>query len=249
MARIHHVKKAQQRYRTVPVLDEAGQPKVTTVLRKDGTPKTTKRGREVTRRVTVADKSQPLPNLTCGKCGVEIKPGDPYKWVKTKSGPYGGSTKYRCSTCPSWRPSELSSSKMAGIYAAQEHLADVLFNAEDESELADLATEFAEAVKEVAEEYRESQSNMVDGFGHETYISDELGEKADSLDDWASDIENESFDSFDEEEPTEDEFTDADGVVDTDAFEDAVSDWEQRKDEHWEEQRDKLDSMANECPV
>jgi|KBSMisStaDraftv2_1062788.scaffolds.fasta_scaffold44499_6 DNA-directed RNA polymerase subunit M/transcription elongation factor TFIIS len=243
MARINTVKSAQQRYRTVPVLDEAGQPKSTPVLRKDGTPKTTKTGRAITRRVTVADKTQPLPNHTCGKCGVEIEVGHPYRWVQIKSGPYGGRTMYRCMSCPSWRQSELTSSKMAGIYAAQEHLSDIIDSLETVDDLTDAAQTFADAVREVGEEYRESQSNMVDGFGHDTSMSDELGEKADMLDDWANDIEYLDFEDFDEEPPEEDDFEDED------AFETAKEDWNANADAHWEDQRAVLIDASDECPL
>jgi len=243
MARIHHVAHAQQRYATVPVLDENGDEKSTPVLRKDGTPKTTKKGREITRRVTVADKSQPQPNHTCGKCHTEIKVGDPYKWVKTKSGPYGGATKYRCHTCPSWRPSELSSSKMAAIYGEQENLGDVLHEGQDVDSLEGLRDAFAQTVREVADEYRESADNIVDGFGHETYQSDELAEKADELEGWADEIDSTEFDSFDDEQPEEGDFEDED---DYDA---ATFDYETNEESHWDEQREALQNVTDECPV
>ena len=95
MARVKHVKKAQQRFKMVPVLNEDGTQKVTPVLKQDGTPKTTKTGRAITRKVTVEDKSQPLPNRNCGKCGTEIKVGDSYKWVALKM-QYGAIKKYAC---------------------------------------------------------------------------------------------------------------------------------------------------------
>jgi len=243
VARIHTVKSAQQRYRTVPVLDETGQPKVTPVTRPNGSPKTTKTGRAITRRVTMADKTQPLPNHSCGKCGTEIKVGDPYRWVKTKSGPYGGQTKYRCMTCPTWRQSELSSSKMAGIYAAQEDLSDNIDTFESVDDLEGAAQAFADQVREVAEEYRESQQNMVDGFGHDTSMSDELGEKADSLDDWANDVESTSFVDFEDDEPEETDYPDED------TFQLAYEEWEMNRETHWEEQRNELQNAAEDCPV
>ena len=243
MARITTVKSAQQRYRTVPVLDEAGKPKVSPVLRKDGTPKTTKHGTPITRRVTVADKNQPLPNHTCDKCGTEITVGSSYRWVQIKSGPYGGRTLIRCSVCPSWRQSELTSSKMSGIYAAQEHLSDVIDSLETVDDLTDAAQTFADAVREVGEEYRESQSNMVDGFGHDTSMSDELGDKADQLDDWANDIEYLDFESFDEEEPEQADFEDED------EFETAHEEWEANQEAHWEDQRSVLMDASDECPI
>lgn len=119
MARITHVKSARQRYATVPVLDENGQPKKIPVMRKDGTQKVTKHGKEVFRVLTTEDKSQPKPNRTCDKCGTEIKVGDPYKWIAPKSGPYGGHKRFRCGTCPAWQVWEYSSSFSARISQLQ----------------------------------------------------------------------------------------------------------------------------------
>ena len=126
-------------------------------------------------------------------------------------------------SCPSWRQSELTSSKMAGIYAAQEHLSDIIDSLETVDDLTDAAQTFADAVREVGEEYRESQSNMVDGFGHDTSMSDELGEKADMLDDWANDIEYLDFESFDEERPEESDYPD-----DEDGYETAHEEWKRQ---------------------
>jgi hypothetical protein len=105
MAGITYVKRAQVRYPTVPTLDaRTGQQIVVPVTRKDGTPKLAKGGREITRALTHEDRTAPpLPNHTCGKCQREIAPGDPYKWIAPRSGPYGGSKRYRGAACPPWQ--------------------------------------------------------------------------------------------------------------------------------------------------
>jgi hypothetical protein len=66
MARVTHVKHAQQRYETIPVLDEleGGQKKVP-VMRRDGTQKTTKSGR-LSSSASPSDLSRPLPNRVTG---------------------------------------------------------------------------------------------------------------------------------------------------------------------------------------
>lgn len=236
MARIHYVKAAQQRYKMVPTIAPAtGEPQTIPVRRKDGSPKTTRTGKPIVRRLTHPDPTQPLPMPKCGKCGNEIEVGAPYKWVKTKSGPYGGTVKYRCSTCPVWRPSELSSSKMAEIMAAQEELDDQLPAAESVDDLESLRDNLAEAIRGVAEQYEESASNMEDGFGHETEQSMELRERAESLEAWADEVESVDFDDFDE-----------DDIGEEDPDEDEI---EAARDAHWEEQRSKLDDIAQECPV
>jgi hypothetical protein len=79
MPRVTVVKHAQQRYETVPVLDDRGQPKVVPVMR-NGVQRTTKRGRPVTMRLTREDRTKPKPNLRCDfpACdkGGEIKPDE-----------------------------------------------------------------------------------------------------------------------------------------------------------------------------
>lgn len=213
MARVTHVKSAQQRYKTVPVLNDDGTPKIVPVLRRDGTPKRTKTGREVTMRVTIEDKSQPLPNRTCDKCGTEIKPGMPYKWVKTKT-TYGGTKRVRCATCPTWTQSELSTSKMAGVYAAQEEFSDFIgsWNPDDGIDaVRDALNNCAEQVRSVGEEYRESASNIEEGFGHPTYMSEELEQKADELESWADEIEQ-AVDSVDDEPEADDDCEHCEGT-------------------------------------
>lgn len=193
MARVTHVQKAQPRFKTVPVLGDDGKPLVRQLMRADGTPKLTRKGAPIFQKVTVADKTKPLPNDKCGKCGKEIKPGDPYKWVKPKSGPYGGTKRVRCQACPSWRPSELTSSgALSTLYAAQEAAGDDLAAWDQESldDLRSILEALAEGVREAGGVYRESAENMEQGFGHETSMSAELTEKADALDGLADEVES-----------------------------------------------------------
>lgn len=201
MARVTYVKRAQARFKTVPDVDPVtGEQKTITVLGRDGQPKRTRRGDVIVRRLTVEDKSQPLPNLKCEKCSTEIKPGDPYKWVKPKSGPYGGRKRTRCAACPNWRSSELTSSPaLSTLYAAQETFADDLAAAETAEDVKAALEALAEGVREAGEVYRESASNIEDGFGHSTYQSEELNEKADALESAADEIENADVEDFDED--------------------------------------------------
>jgi hypothetical protein len=247
MARIHHVRKAQQRYVQVPVVDDDGNDVTTAVMRRDGTPKKTKTGREVTRRQVVDDRSQPLPPHDCGYCHKPIEVGTPYKWVKIKSGPYGGRTLRRHAGCPPWKQSELTTSKMAGIYAAQEDFEASAGSCESAGDFSDLMSTFADAVREVASEYEESADNIEEGFGHETYVSSELREKAEQLNDWADNCD-ESFDEVPEcehpdleEGQSEDECEHCeDGVLlpSSPAF-----------DEWRDEQFDRAQGLVYDCPI
>lgn len=230
MARITYVKAARQRYATVPVMDpETGEQKKTPVMvtrkiRHDNgemtevvEQKKTKHGTPVFMKVTEADKDQPLPNYICEHCKQEIKVGDSYKHVTPKSGPYGGRTRQRCSSCPSWQSWDLSNSLSARVeeivYNAEQGLAD----AEDDDEVVQFLSDTADSIRELAEEKREAAENIREGFGHDTSMSEELDETADSLETWADEVEgawdDSKFDRDDHrEEPDEpDEDDDDDG--------------------------------------
>ena len=210
MARITYVKKAQQRYATVPVLDADGKPQRVPVLGRDGKQKTSKRGL-VFRTITVDDKTKPLPNHVCGKCGKEIEVGQPYKWIAPKSGPYGGRKLFRCGTCPSWQVWEYSSSLSARLAQVSHEFDQAVGGCSPESDefdadwdgglyLDEVRTALeaaAETIREIAEEKREAASNIEDGFGHPTSQSEELEQIADDLDAWADDVAEVDFSEFD----------------------------------------------------
>lgn len=192
MARVIYVKKAQQRFATKPVLDEDGNPKrVPLTDKRTGEQKRTKHGRLVTKALTVADKDRPLPNATCEKCGKEIQPGTPYKWVKPKSGPYGGRKRFRCDACPTWQPWDLSYSVSAQAQRLAHEFSEGLAGVESVDEVQSLLDELAQQVRdELAEQRRESAENMREGFGHDTYQSEQLDSDADELESWADEIES-----------------------------------------------------------
>lgn len=202
MARTTYVKHAQQRYRTVPVLDENGKQKVTQVLAKDGSPKTTKGGRAIQRRVTVEDHSQPLPNRRCNKCGREIEVGNPYKWIQLMV----GASKQRknfCNFCPIRQSDTTTSGNLATLYSAIEAAEDVLDDGGPLSlgDIAQALSEAATGVTEAAEAYAESAENMEQGFGHETSSSQEVQEKAEQLEQFASDLEDKAAEIEGMEDP------------------------------------------------
>jgi hypothetical protein len=127
----------------------------------------------------------------CGSCGQPIKAGDSYKHVSLKTGPRSSRILKRHGGCPGWRQSELCQSKMAGVYAAQEGFDDSMPAWDPETGIhyiRDILESAADDIRSVAEEYRESQQNIEQGFGHSTYQSDELGEKADELEAWADQV-------------------------------------------------------------
>lgn len=134
--------------------------------------------------------------LKCEACGNPINIGDSYKWVAPRAHrATKGVKRNRHLTCPSWKSSELTSSPhLATIYAAQETAEEDLAklsvdSAEDTGEaeeaLNDIASMFAEALQEAVDSYEESASNIEDGFGHETYQSEELRQKSEDVSSWA----------------------------------------------------------------
>lgn len=215
MARITRVQRAQQRYKMVPVIDpETGQQKRTPVMGRNGQQKTNKHGRPVFMDVTVADKSQPLPNRNCGKCGTEIKVGQPYKHISPRSGPYGGRTMYRCAACPDWNVWEYSSSLSARVAEIGHDFWGDQDNWSSTDDVQESLNSAAERIREIAEEKREGASNIEEGFGHETSQSQELNETADSLDSWADEVEG--VDLPDYPEPEEQDCDDCEGSGEVD---------------------------------
>jgi hypothetical protein len=228
MARITHVKAAQQRYEQVPVIDpETGQPKQTPVMGKNGQQKVTKRGKPVFLSVTMADKTKPLPNRNCGKCGVEIKVGDPYKHISPRSGPYGGRTLYRCASCPSWHVWEYSSSLSARLAEISYNFSEAIDSAESEDDVQTALNEAAEAVREIAQEKGESADNIEQGFQHETEQSQELRDISEQLESWADEIENATIPDFPDPEEAECEECGGTGVIENPDYDAEAEDSEE----------------------
>lgn len=188
MARITHVKAAQQRYETVPVLDDEGKPKQTPVMRKDGTQRTTKNGKLVFRTNTVEDRNQPLPLRVCGSCRQPIELGTPYKHITPKSGPYGGAQLNRHESCPTWQVWEYSSSMSARLAEIENSFQQALDSCESEDDVQQALDEAADRIEELADEKDEAGQNIEDGFQHETGQSAELKDTAEQLRSWAEEV-------------------------------------------------------------
>lgn len=277
MARVTYVKRAQQRYATKPVLDDNGNP-VTVPVRDGITPKTTKGGRAIVRRLTVEDRSRPLPNRKCGKCGKEIEVGQPYKWIAPKSGPYGGTKMFRCGDCPTWQVWEYSSSLSARTAEIAHNLSTAIEDLElgeiDEdfdgaSALEDVTSALSDAAEEIralASEKGEAAQNIEDGFQHETSQSQELRDIAEQLESWADDVENTELpDYYAEEHKTTCEACDGSGEVEAEEGEDGATQpcevcdgsgevfdqeaAEAAAQEWWDEVISAASGAADECPV
>jgi hypothetical protein len=169
------------------------------------------------------------PNHVCEvHPGEEIKPGDPYKHISVKTGPYSSKTRYRCQVAPDWHWWDYSSSLGALVaqiqYEGEKELADA--DAQTADDWQGVAEEIASRVDELAEEKRESAQNIEDGFGHPMPQSEELEEAADSLDDWATEIRD-AANGLDEP-PDEDDFDDDDdsGQTAAELHQEAMEAWQ-----------------------
>lgn len=169
-------------------------------------------------RVTYVKKSQ--KSWMCEKCGKAIEVGQSYKHVSPRSGPWEhGRKRIRCADCPTWKPSELTFSKMAGVYAAQEDFQGFIAGWSPEDGVVDIESaleEFASNVEQVADEYQESADNIEEGFRYPTGQSEELVEKADSLRNWAEEVRS-AYQDIDEDAKGDDlqsSVEDAIGITD-----------------------------------
>jgi hypothetical protein len=146
-------------------------------------------------RVAKAQKAQG----NCGACHQPVEVGEPYNWIKNRFGP----KRVKHARCGSFRASEMTTSdKLSRLYAAQESIEDFEFSGDEGDDNLDDARSVMEAAadeaEQVGEEYRESASNIEDGFGSRTYQCDELDEKADACDEWADTLRS-ALDSVDDE--------------------------------------------------
>jgi len=151
--------------------------------------------------VTHVKKSQ--KPQTCEKCGKKIPVGSPYKHCSPRAHRAArGHKRIRCDSCPSWRPSELTSSgALSALYGAQESAEDALDEWDGESidDVRSILEDCASGIREAAETYRESAQNIEDGFGHSTSTSEDLVAKADNLESGADEVESVDLEDFDDE--------------------------------------------------
>ena len=131
-------------------------------------------------RVAKARKDQG----TCEVCGTALPAGSPYKHYSVG---FRGFKRKRCVDCPDPKQSERESSKIAGVYAAQEEVDTSTITTIEDAKT--VLSEFAEAVREVAQEYRDA-ADAVGAMG------EEMEAAADTLESSADDVENTDLDEY-----------------------------------------------------
>jgi hypothetical protein len=188
MARITRVAKAQQRYHTLPILGADGKPVKIALKRKNGQPRTDKRGNPVFITKTMADTSRPKPLFRCDKCGKTIEIGQPYKHMTPRSGPYGGNLMTRCQACPDWQEWEYRSSLSARLAQIANDFWETVNSAESQEDVQSALQDAQSAIEELAQEKKDGAQNIEEGFGHSTYVSEELQQQGEDLESWAQEI-------------------------------------------------------------
>ena len=183
------------------------------------------------------------PNHICEvHQGEEIKPGDSYKYISIKTGPYSSHTRYRCAAAPDWHHWDYSSSLSARVAQIQHDGEEALSSAEIAEDFESVAEEIAEWIEGLAQEKYENAQNIEDGFGHPTAKSEELDEIASGLDDWATEIRDAAngLDDAPEQENFDDD--DDSGQTAEELHQEALEAWA-------DEARDAIQEALDNCPV
>lgn len=145
-------------------------------------------------RVTTVAHARKPPG-SCGKCGVDIPVGAPYRHWSFR---YGGK-RIRCmAPACSPRNSDLTQSKYAEVWAAVESAEDTIGAwtgtdgaPGDLDEVIEALREAAEAGRDVASEYESAADAMEQNGGS---AGEESRERASALESWADTVEGFSFD-------------------------------------------------------
>lgn len=198
MPKITSVKKAQQRYQMVPVLDDDGNPKRVPVMGRDGQQKKTKFGKPVTKAITVADKSQPLPDLKCDFPGCDINGGliavgTPYKHMT----PHGSAQKSRHAEHPNWNPWEYSSALWARVAQVQSEMENTIEGLSEVDDFESVRDDLAQQAQELLDEKQESLDAMPEGLAS----GSELEEQVSALESWVDEIGSADAPEVPEPEP------------------------------------------------
>lgn len=179
-----------------------------------------------------------------------IAVGESYSWVKPRS---AYRKMVRCLAHP-FRLSETTTSKMAGVYAAQETAQDDLTamtgNPASVEDISSVLETAADDIESVAEEYREANEASPTGlvFGEDlNERADEISEAAQELRDWSADEDEPDYDQCeaihegDEEADGEDVFP-ARGSDECESCMEIKGAW-------WDEQVDSAMSAVNDLSI
>lgn len=198
-------------------------------------------------RVTTVKSARTSTKVrNCRQCGHEIAVGESYKHFTKRFSP----TVFYCSQ-HSPKGSDLVGGKAGDLIRIGEDLDLSLSGAEALEDVESALESAVEEANQLAEELRESVSNIEDGFGHATMVSEELEERADALESWVSELESAKDEVSD---MGEDEPVNPDEPVKTDfsnerEFEEAHDKWDDDSAAHaeWEDNQSNLLDNAQEA--
>jgi len=142
-------------------------------------------------RVNVVPKSR--KSVTCSKCGTVVPVGSSYRWIK----PRYSSKLIRCMAedcC--FRPTDLSSAKVAAIYEAIEDAEATISLATCLDDIQMALGDVVSIAQDTASEYQGASDNWAGGNGNE-----EFQDKAETCENFANELESwEPSGETDEEE-------------------------------------------------
>jgi hypothetical protein len=108
-------------------------------------------------KITTVQRSRKAQG-NCGKCRKPINVGDPYKWFKV-----GFRSRFKHVRCldPACHPrySELESSRLSELYAAQEDAEYRIEGAESIDEINEAISDLQDAIEALADEYEQASEN------------------------------------------------------------------------------------------
>lgn len=217
-------------------------------------------------RTTYVEKARKAPGScmspTCSHAERTIAVGESYKHfsIRSHKGARGFKKVYH-RDCSVPRSHTTTSSQLGTIYDAQDSgeqaIAALEADPENPESLREIASQVAEGIREAGEMYGESSDNIESGFGHSTYVSDELREKADGCENWADEVENldfeeydpDDFEAFSEAPEQEKDESDEEFQARVEEHESKVEDEKQAHMEAWwEEQTSALEDAINNQP-
>ena len=192
LAKVHYVQHARQTYDKVAKTDEEGRQVVTAVTSKrTGEQKVSRRGRPITRRIRVSDKSKPRALLVCENDGTVINIGDPYRWYSV--GFRSSYKRVRCmkSTCTPRQSTLESSGPRSEIYGAIESANDALDALDAGSitsaDVESIVQEVADAFESARDQWREADENFGGGGNTENVERADTAESSyDELSGWTT---------------------------------------------------------------
>lgn len=172
-------------------------------------------------RVSAKKKNKAGEPYACDRCTEKIVAGQGYyEW----SFRYGGTHRQHTSHGAP-KASQLTQSKMSAAYAAIESAEDSIAGADNVEDIRSALEECASEIENVKDEYQESRDNMPEAL-QDGPTGEEIGEKVEALESFAGELSDaaSNLEEFGEEEPD-------------DADSDEHTAWQERYDEHLEEQR------------